>query len=77
MYQIPPVRCFLVEDLGGKWLYWGLCHIIELNLDYEKKTTSGKYKIIYLNSWEDMKKAYDLIDRNPENNYFPQTLCKS
>ena len=70
IYQVPPVRCFLVEDVDGKWLYWGLCHILELTIDYVNKTTSGKYKIIHLNNVEDMKKAYELIDRNPNNNYF-------
>jgi len=70
IYQVPPVRCFLVEDVDGKWLYWGLCHILELTIDYMNKTTSGKFKIIHLNSVEDMKKAYELIDRNPNNNYF-------
>ena len=24
VYKIPPVRNFLVEDVNGKWVYWGL-----------------------------------------------------
>jgi hypothetical protein len=28
IYQMPPVRCFLVEELAGKWVYWGLCHML-------------------------------------------------
>jgi len=69
-YHQPPVRVFLVENIDGKWLYWGLVHIISITHDYINKTTSGEYKIIYLNTPDEMKKAHDLIDRNPETNYF-------
>ena len=68
-YQMPPVRCFLVENIGGKWLYWGLVHIIEIKHDYINKTTSGKFKIIYINKPEEMEMAHKLIDRN-ENTFF-------
>lgn len=70
LYQMPPVRCFLVEDIDGKWVYWGLCHILEIKHDYLKKTTSGKYKIVYLYNPDEMKSAFNLIDQNPETNYF-------
>lgn len=70
VYKIPPVRNFLVQDIGGKWLYWGLIHILEIKHDYVERTTSGKFKIIYINTPDEMKKAYELIDRNPKNNYF-------
>lgn len=70
VYKTPPIRNFLVEDIDGKWLYWGLVHILEIKHDYVNQTTSGKFKIIYLNTPEEMKKAYELIDRNPNNNYF-------
>ncbi|HVU75904.1 MAG TPA: hypothetical protein VHD38_03690 [Candidatus Paceibacterota bacterium] len=66
IYQAPPVRNFLVENKDGKWLYWGLLHILEITHDYEHKTTSGKYRVIHLNEPDDMLKAHDLIDRNPE-----------
>ena len=69
-YQQPPVRNFLVENREGKWIYWGQIHILEIRHDYEKKTTSGKFKIIYINTPEEMKKAHELIDRNPETEYF-------
>ena len=36
MYKVPPVRNFLVENIDGKWIYWGLVHIIEVTYDYEK-----------------------------------------
>ena len=44
IYKIPPVRNFLVENRDGKWIYWGLCHILETTCDYAKGTTSGKFK---------------------------------
>lgn len=70
VYKVPPVRNFLVEELHGKWIYWGLCHILEVHHDYLKQETSGKYRIIYLNSPDEIKKAHELIDRNPDTNYF-------
>lgn len=70
IYKIPPVRNFLVHNIDGKWLYWGLVHILETTCDYVKKTTSGKFKIIYIYSPEEMKRAHDLIDRDKETNYF-------
>lgn len=70
VYKIPPVRNFLVENRDGKWIYWGLVHILETTSDYVNKTTSGKFKIIYINSPEEMKKAHELIDRNSETQFF-------
>jgi len=70
IYKLPPVRNFFVENKEGKWIYWGLIHILETTCDYVKKTTSGKYKIIYINTPEEMKKAHELIDRRSETQYF-------
>lgn len=72
LYKIPPVRNFLVENRDGKWIYWGMIHITRIVYDYEKRTTSGKYKIIYINTPEEMKKAHELLDRNPKTDYFKQ-----
>ena len=69
-YQAQPTRNFLIENRDGKFLYWGLVYILELHLDYMKQIASGKFKIIYINTPEEMKKAYDLIDRRPEMNFF-------
>ncbi|MSU56354.1 MAG: hypothetical protein EXS51_03555 [Candidatus Taylorbacteria bacterium] len=66
LYQAPPVRNFLVENRDGKWIYWGLCHILQVTHDYTAKTTSGKFKIISIYSVEDMTKAFDLSDQRPE-----------
>jgi hypothetical protein len=70
IFQAPPVRNFLVENKEGKWIYWGLCHIVEITYDYKNKVTSGKFEIIYINTPEEMKKAHELIDRNQKTNYF-------
>lgn len=69
-YHMPPVRVFLVENVNGKWIYWGLVHILEIKHNYVDKTTSGKYKIIYINSPEEMKEAHKLIDQNSDTAYF-------
>lgn len=70
IYKVPPTRNFFVENREGKWIYWGLVHIIETTVDYIKKTTSGKFRIIYINTPEEMKKAYELIDRRIEEDFF-------
>lgn len=69
-YHTPPNRNFLIENRNGKYIYWGLVHILEVRLDYVNKTTSGKFKIIYLNTPDEIKKAYELIDRRLEMNFF-------
>ncbi len=69
IYKTYPIRNFLVENINGKWLYWGLVHITEITHDYVNKTTSGKFKIIKINTLEEMRMAFDLIDTRPEMNY--------
>ena len=68
-YHLQPFRNFLVENINGKWIYWGLVHILEVKHDYINKVTSGKFKIKYINSPEEMKSAHNIIDRNSET-YF-------
>lgn len=70
IYQQPPVRNFLVENKDGKWIYWGLVHVLEITHDYKDKTTSGKFKIIYINTPEEMKVSHRIIDRNSETDFF-------
>ena len=69
VYKAPPVRNFLVENIDGKWLYWGLIHVLEEVHNMENKTTSGKYKIIHIYTPEEMKFAHRLIDRVKETDY--------
>lgn len=70
VYHAPPVRNFLVENIGGKWVYWGLVHILRVTHDYENKVTGGTYRIIYINTPEEMKAAHHLADQNPDTAYF-------
>jgi len=69
-YKIPPVRNFLVENKGGKWIYWGLIHILKVHHDYKSNTTSGEFELIYIYTPEEMKKAHELIDRNKKSEFF-------
>ena len=71
IYKVPPVRNFLVEDVDGKWVYWGLCFIQTVEHDYIKKETSGTFKIIRLNTPDEMKQMFKLTHHlNPDQNYF-------
>ena len=69
IYKLPPVRNFLVQNIDGKWLYWGLVHVIEVVHDNIKQTTSGKFRIIYIYTPEEMKHAHRLIDRNKDTDF--------
>lgn len=70
VYQQSPVRVFLVENRDGKWIYWGLAHITEVTHDYLNKTTSGRFKLVYIYTPDEMKKAHELVDRDAKTNYF-------
>ena len=69
IYHLPPVRNFLVQNINGKWLYWGLVHVIEVVHDNLNQTTSGKFRIVYIYTPEEMKHAHKLIDRNKDTDY--------
>ncbi|MFA5961999.1 MAG: hypothetical protein WC848_04930 [Parcubacteria group bacterium] len=69
MYHLPPVRNFLAQNIDGEWLYWGLVHVIEVIHNNLNQTTSGKFKIIYIYTPEEMKHAHKLIDRNKDTDY--------
>lgn len=73
VYKAPPVRNFLAEDLNGKWIYWGLCYVLTVQHDYVKQETSGTFKIVRLNTPEEMKQMFKLTHfTNPDQNYFPR-----
>jgi hypothetical protein len=69
VYQSPPTRNFLVQNIDGQWLYWGLVHVLEVTHDNINQMTSGKFKIIYIYTPEEMKYAHRLIDRNKKTDY--------
>lgn len=70
VYKQPPVRNFLAQCIGDKWVYWGLCFVLEVKHDYVNQTTSGKFTIIRLNTPEEMKEVFKHVDVRPELNYF-------
>ena len=69
IYQTPPIRNFLVENIDGKWLYWWLIHVLEQHHDMETQTTSWTFKIVHIYSPEEMLYAHRLIDRTPSTDY--------
>jgi len=69
IYQASPTRNFLVENSKGKWIYWGLVHVLEVTHDYAHKTTGGKFKILYLYTPDEMKLAHALIDRRGKKQF--------
>ncbi|MDO8581756.1 MAG: hypothetical protein Q7S16_02675 [bacterium] len=70
VYHTPPVRNFLVENRGGKWIYWGLCEILSVTHDNKKQITSGTFRVLYIYTPDEMKQAHALIDRNPKTQFF-------
>jgi len=52
IFHPAPNRVFLVNNIKGKWLYWGHVLIIEQTIDAKRKITKGKFIItkIYLPS---------------------------
>ena len=69
-YHQPPVRVFLVQNIGGKWVYWGLVHVLSVTHDYLAKTTSGRYRLLYLNDPAEMRQVFKLTDQRREYDYF-------
>lgn len=45
LFHPAPVRVFLVQNVGGKWLYWGHALIVEQTIHADTQTTSGKFTI--------------------------------
>ncbi len=71
-FQEPPIRNFLVENRDGKWIYWGLIHVFAVEYDADKNLTSGKFKIIYIYTPDEMEMAHGMIDRNSETDFFKE-----
>ncbi len=70
VFPTPPIRTFLVEDIGGKWVYWGHIHILEVKHDYQRQETGGRFQFIHIFSPDEMRTAFNAIDRIWANNYF-------
>src|SRR3989344_402512 len=70
VFQLPPVRVFLAQNINGKWLYWGHVEILEIRIDGIKKETSGKFRITKIFTVEEMKLTYNMLDGSLDTNYF-------
>ena len=46
LYNRAPTRVFLVEEIEGKWLYWG--HVLVTEQTIKAGKTEGKYQITKL-----------------------------
>ncbi|MFH0961711.1 MAG: hypothetical protein V1820_03445 [archaeon] len=48
VYKVPPLWVFLVENIGGKWLYWGHARVLEQTIYQKDGTphTRGKFEIV-------------------------------
>ncbi|PIZ29959.1 MAG: hypothetical protein COY40_05770 [Alphaproteobacteria bacterium CG_4_10_14_0_8_um_filter_53_9] len=69
-YQTYGIRVFLVENIDGKWVYWGMIYIRNITLDYIQNTTSGEFEILEIFSPERMKQAFSIRDARPDFDYF-------
>lgn len=61
VYQQPPLRNFLVEEVDGKWIPWGTCIITEIRHDYKNKVTSGRFEILDIYPPDQLKVAMKMI----------------
>jgi hypothetical protein len=49
IFHTPPTRCFLVHNIGEKWLYWGWVHVLSQTIttdDQGDAMTSGTFRIV-------------------------------
>jgi len=46
LYNLAPVRVFLVEEIDGRWNYIGHALIHELTINADKNETSGRFTLI-------------------------------
>ena len=65
-YHQPPVRLFLVEEIEGKWLYWGHCLVLEQSIRDGK--TYGIFTVTKLYRPNYQKKV--TIEESPKGKSF-------
>lgn len=69
-YHPLPIRVYLVENIKGKWVYWGMTHVHRVTLDYVEKTTSGEFEIVDIFDYNRMKECFAIRDKRLEFDYF-------
>ena len=57
LFNVPPCRTLLVQNINGKWLCWGHCEVIEQTINSKEGLTSGKFVITKIYNPERMKIA--------------------
>ncbi len=72
IYHLSPVRCFLVHNIDGKWLYWGKVNMLEQtikSIEDDKHVTSGRFEIIEIYDPE-YQRQITLHETSPGLSYF-------
>jgi len=69
IFHTPPIRVFLVHNINGVWLYWGLIEVVEEILDMTNKKTAGKFKITKIFTPEEMRQAETIL--HPDQKKIP------
>ena len=74
IYHLAPTRVFLVENVEGKWLFWGKIVILEQRIHSkqgqpENWFTSGKFKIVDLYEPQ-YQKEFTIRESPHDKSYF-------
>jgi hypothetical protein len=76
IYQLDPVRVFLLQNINGKWLFWGKAYIQSLTIAKTfctdgswEWTTSGTYKVFEVYEPE-YQRVFTIRESLPGLSYF-------
>jgi hypothetical protein len=76
IYQLDPVRVFLLQNIKDKWLFWGKAYIQSLTISKSfckdgswTWTTSGTYKVIEIYE-PDYQRLFTIRESLPGLSYF-------
>ncbi|MBX9671530.1 MAG: hypothetical protein K2X93_28335 [Candidatus Obscuribacterales bacterium] len=79
IFHLDPVRIFLVENIDGKWLFWGKAYILEQTISKKLEPngswtpgrweTSGVFKIVDLFD-PDYQRSFTKRESPPGKSYF-------
>ncbi len=79
IFHLDPVRVYLVENIDGKWLFWGKAYILEQTISKKLEPnglwhagqweTSGKFKIVDIFD-PDYQKSFTRRESPPGKSYF-------
>lgn len=74
LFHLDPIRVFLVENIDGKWLFWGKVVIQSQTIgkdpeDKNKWVTSGSYKFVDIYE-PDYQKSFTIRESKKGKSYF-------